>query len=291
MPRFALLFLAACGGSTPEPEPTPVADEGPGPPTPMPEIRAPLSPPEPGPERFAPVDPATLTELAVDPCNPGLAPLIAANPNRDNTMAASAGRALLGCLQANRLEDARKLADVLTPDGTLDPHAHYLVAKVLLAQRTADGNACDHEAYLDTILGHVLAAADPEQSARMQVDPTFEPVRTAYRYRWTQFPADADVLSRLGGSTWWSPGNGAYGSQARLDLRDAGTAVIATLTFPDDGGEPTWTETPTRWSFADAVLIVGEGEASVRYTLDPIGALADPDGTRAWYDRPSECEA
>lgn len=295
---LTILFslLTGCSGGAPEipeapvlpdPEPYRSIDDLPGPhPMPVP------TDPDSEVEAWTPVDPATLTELRVDACNPGMAPLFSANTVRDANLAGQVRRAALGCLEAERTAEARALTTVLVARDDAEPLDHYVAAKVLLAQRTGTGeDVCTNDAYQMDLHAQVAAAADPEVSARMIADEGFAPVRSAYRYKLAVQPGPDRLAERLTETAWFGPGIGAFGTLTELYLGPEGAGLEVTHTMDEAGPVPH--ESEIRWRLEEGALVVTRGEAETTYTLDEEQATLEKGdgGIAEFFDFRSECEA
>ena len=241
---------------------------------------------------WQPVDIGTVEALRVAACNPGLVSIFRALSSRDAMIAGQVRRATLGCLRSEKWADARSLADVLIREGS-DPVDFYIVAKAVLQQQQADGNACISEAYTHIVLENVLLAADPIVSARLLADEAFESVHTAYRFRLATMPGADRQAERLAGSVWYGPGVGMYGTLSELHLHGAGVVTRRTYAV-DDAGVRTSTDVGGTWQFAEGSVRVEVDGQTVVYALDE-GAVTldtgDSDGIADYFDAPSECDA
>jgi hypothetical protein len=267
-PVVALLLFAAC--RTPSPAPAPV-------PAPEPEfVIEPGFEPRPEPQPVAGV-------LEGLPCPEELVLPDEADPVALTLMAHT-------CANEGRLDPARKLIDRAYPLAHTDPTTNYVMARILLASRQHDGNACERDAYMDGILNQlVLASVDPALRSAITVQDLFAEARPALRYR---IATGVDVGSiteqQAQGLRFYSRGNGAYGSQHKLFLGPDGVAMYSDLTF-DDAGEVSWQEHAGTYSIADGKLILDNGKT---YTIGADGVLTDgEDMFKDWLDVPSECEA
>ncbi len=194
------------------------------------------------------------------------------------------------CANEGRLEPARQLIDRAFPMAHTDPTTNYVMARILLASRQHDGNACTREAYMDSILNQlVIAAADPALRRALTVQDLFAEARPALRYR---IATGVDLASiteqQVQGLRFYSRGNGAYGSQHKLFLGPDGLAMYSDLTF-DDEGVVAWQERAGSYAITDGELVLDNGKT---YTMGADGVLTDgEDMFKDWLDVPSECEA
>jgi len=259
----------------PGPHPQPVAD----------------APPE--PEQWQPMDPSTLEPMAATPCNPGLAPIYQASPTRDIGLAAQVHGAALGCLENGMLDEAKALADALSREDA-EPADAYIQAKVALTRRGPGGEqVCTNDAFMSGILDWVEAAASPEFSARMMVDPSFDAVRSAHRYRVATLPGEDRMAERLVGTLWHGPGVGAYGTVARMQFAEAGQGVMHRADLGEDG-MPVWSQTPMTWTVEGQQVTVTEENAATTYIVHESNQTMSVEpgvGIPDFFDYPSECEA
>lgn len=267
-PVVALLLFAAC--RTPVPAPAPV-------PAPEPEfVIEPGFEPRPEPQPVA----GSLEGL---PCPDELVLPDEVDPVPTTLIAHT-------CANEGRLEPARLLIERAYPLASADPTTNYVMARILLASRQEDGNACEREAYMDGILNMlVIASADPALRAALTSQDLFAEARSALRYRIATGAELASITEQqMLGLRFYSRGNGAYGSQHKLFLGPNGVAMYSDLTF-DDEGMVTWQERTGTYAITDGKLVL---DGTKTYTMGADGVLTDgEDMFKDWLDVPSECEA
>lgn len=194
------------------------------------------------------------------------------------------------CANQGRLEPARELIDAAYAEAETDPTTNYVMARILLTTRQKDGNACERDAYMDSILNQlVIASAVPSHRAAITSQDLFAEVRPALRYRIaTGVALESITEQQIQGLRFYSRGNGAFGSQHKLLLAPGGVARYSDLTF-DDAGEVTWQERTGTYAIVSGQLVLDGDKV---YTMGADGVLHDgEDMFKDWLDVPSECEA
>lgn len=259
-PVIALLVFAACRTPTPTPAPEPVVE--------------PVVEPAPSPV-------ASVIEGL--PCPQG-------GEAPDDASASMLTRTAYTCANEGRLVPARALVERAYPMAETDPATNYVMARILLASRQEDGNACEREAYMDVILNQlIIASSDPALRTALTTQELFAEARPALRYRMATGVELASLTEQqVLGLRFYSRGNGAFGSQHKLLLGPAGVAHYSDLAF-DDSGNVTWEERTGTYVITDGSLVL-DGDKT--YTIGADGVLTDGvDMFGDWLDVPSECEA
>ena len=173
--------------------------------------------------------------------------------------------------------------------------AHYNVAATLGVLRKK-GQVCAYSAHRTTILERLNTAVrlDPRRLARAKEDADLDPIRDTVG--WQRLlglsPAkQADVPELLRRVTWYSPGEGVYGSTRRLTFAE-GTRVVLWRRVINDEANPTRTEEVTgSYTVNGRTLTLtfpGKRPLQGRMTARGVLELAEW-GT--FLDSPSECEA
>ena len=253
-----VLLIAGCGTSAP-PEPT-VAP-------------VPMVPPTPAP---------VVSVLQGLPCPEQLAV-------PDDASAATLTLTAYTCGNHGRLVEARALIDRAYPMAQTDPTTNYVMARILLASRQEDGNACEREAYMDAILNQLLVAStDPSLRAALTTQDLFAEARPALRYRVaTGVDLASLTTAQAQGLRFYSRGNGAYGSAHKLLLAPGGVAMYSDLTVDEDGNAH-WHGRRGTYTLQEGALVL-DNETS--YAIGANGVLSHgADMVKDWLDVPSECD-
>lgn len=173
--------------------------------------------------------------------------------------------------------------------------AHYNVAATLGVLRKK-GQVCQHEAYRNTILERLNASIrlDPRRLARAKEDADLDPIRDTLgwqRLLGRSPEKQADVPEILRRVTWFSPGEGVYGSTRRLSFSD-GQRVVLWRRIIEDNANPTRTEevSGTYTLKGRSLTLSFPGKKPIKGQLTPRGVL-ELEGWGKFLDSPSECEA
>jgi len=173
--------------------------------------------------------------------------------------------------------------------------AHYNVAATLGVLRKK-GLVCHHDAYRSTILERLNTAVrlDPRRLARAKEDADLEPIRDTVgwqRLLGLSPEKQADVPQLLRRVSWFSPGEGVYGSTCKLTFPE-GQRVVLWRRLIENQSDPTRTEevTGTYKVKGREITLSFPGKKALKGKMTPRGVLEFEElGT--FLDSPSECEA
>lgn len=173
--------------------------------------------------------------------------------------------------------------------------AHYNVAATLGVLRK-QGHICEYSAHRQTILERLNTAVrlDPRRLTRAKEDADLDPIRDTVGWQRLlgRSPAkQADVPELLRRVTWYSPGEGVYGSTRKLTFPE-GKRVVLWRRVIDDDANPGRTEeiSGTFTLQGRTVILTFPGGEPIRGTMTPRGVL-DFKEFGTFLDSPSECEA
>ncbi len=179
--------------------------------------------------------------------------------------------------------------------------AHYNLAATLGVLRK-QRRTCEFDAYKQAIVTELTRAVelDAGRKARMQRDRDFDDVRDTLGYQKLlgldpKKPADLPAL--LERVSWYSGGEGAYGSMKALDLQPGGKLTLTLRQLTEDEKQPLKeSKLPGTWKLEAGKLTLTfaqplEGATTVSGTLGETGVLEMEAPLGKLYDRPSECEA
>lgn len=173
--------------------------------------------------------------------------------------------------------------------------AHYNVAATLGVLRKK-GEICQYSAHRETILERLNTAVrlDPRRLARAREDADLDPIRDTVGWQRLlgRSPAkQADVPEILRQVTWYSPGEGVYGSTRKLTFPD-GQRVVLWRRIVDDDANPGRTEevTGTYTLQGRTLTLTFPGKKPLRGKMTPRGVL-EIEEMGTFLDSPSECEA
>lgn len=170
--------------------------------------------------------------------------------------------------------------------------AHYNVAATLGVLRK-QGEICPYSAHRQTILERLNTAIrlDPRRLARAKEDADLDPIRDTLGWQKLlgRSPSrQADVPELLRRITWFSPGEGVYGSTRKLTFPDGKRVVLWRRIIED----PTRTEEQagTYKIKGRSITLSFPGRKPLTGQMTPRGVLEFEElGT--FLDSPSECEA
>ncbi|WP_375765338.1 tetratricopeptide repeat protein [Archangium gephyra] len=170
--------------------------------------------------------------------------------------------------------------------------AHYNVAATLGVLRK-QGQICPYSAHRQTILERLNTAVrlDPRRLARAKQDADLDPIRDTVGWQKLlgRSPSrQGDVPEILRRVTWFSPGEGVYGSTRRLSFPDGKRVVLWRRIIED----PTRTEeqTGTYTLKGRTLTLTFPGRKPIPGRMTERGVLEFEElGT--FLDSPSECEA
>ncbi len=173
--------------------------------------------------------------------------------------------------------------------------AHYNVAATLGVLRK-QGQTCAYDAYRETILERLNTAVklDPKRLARAKEDADLDPIRDTVgwqRLLGRSPERQADVPEILRRVSWFSPGEGVYGSTRKLTFPD-GKRVVLWRRVIEDEKDPSRTEevTGTYSVKGRTITLTFPGRKPLPGKMTPRGVLEFEElGT--FLDSPSECEA
>ena len=171
--------------------------------------------------------------------------------------------------------------------------AHYNVAATLGVLRK-QGQVCQHSAHRATILERLNTSIqlDPRRLARAKVDADLDPIRDTLGWqKLLGFTPDkqANVPQLLRRVSWFSPGEGVYGSTRRLTFPDGKRVVLwrrAIEVDPSRTEEVTGSYTVKGRDFT----LTFPGKKPLRGKMTPRGVL-EVEELGTFLDSPSECEA
>jgi tetratricopeptide (TPR) repeat protein len=173
--------------------------------------------------------------------------------------------------------------------------AHYNVAATLGVLRK-QGQTCQYEAYRETILGRLTLAVqlDPRRLARAKEDADLDPIRDTVG--WQQLlgrspEKQADVPEILRRVSWFSPGEGVYGSTRRLTFPQGKRVVLWRRVIEDEEHPGRSEEVTGTYSVKGrTITLTFPGKKPLRGKMTTRGVLEFEElGT--FLDSPSECEA
>lgn len=170
--------------------------------------------------------------------------------------------------------------------------AHYNVAATLGVLRK-QGEICPYSAHRQTILERLNTSIrlDPRRLARAKEDADLDPIRDTLGWQKLlgRSPSrQADVPELLRRITWFSPGEGVYGSTRKLTFPDGKRVVLWRRIIED----PTRTEEQagTYKIKGRNITLSFPGQKPLTGRMTPRGVLEFEElGT--FLDSPSECEA
>jgi tetratricopeptide (TPR) repeat protein len=173
--------------------------------------------------------------------------------------------------------------------------AHYNVAATLGVLRK-QGQICQHDAYRETILERLNTAVrlDPKRLARAKEDADLDPIRDTVG--WQKLlgrspEKQAHVPELLRKVSWFSPGEGVYGSTRKLTFPD-GQRVVLSRRVIEDEKDPSRTEEVTgKYTVKGrAITLTFPGKKPLQGKMTTRGVLEFEElGT--FLDSPSECGA
>jgi tetratricopeptide (TPR) repeat protein len=170
--------------------------------------------------------------------------------------------------------------------------AHYNVAATLGVLRK-QGQICPYSAHRATILERLNTAVrlDPRRLARARQDADLDPIRDTLG--WQKLlgrspERQGDVPELLRRVTWFSPGEGVYGSTRRLTFPDGKRVVLWRRIIED----PTRTQeqTGTYTIQGRTITLTFPGKKPLPGRMTARGVL-EFEELGAFQDSPSECEA
>lgn len=170
--------------------------------------------------------------------------------------------------------------------------AHYNVAATLGVLRK-QGQICPYSAHRQTILERLNTAIrlDPRRLARARQDADLDPIRDTLG--WQKLlgrspERQGDVPELLRRVTWFSPGEGVYGSTRKLTFPDGKRVVLWRRIIED----PTRTEeqTGTYTIKGRTITLTFPGRKPLPGRMTARGVL-EFEELGAFQDSPSECEA
>jgi len=173
--------------------------------------------------------------------------------------------------------------------------AHYNVAATLGVLRKR-GEICAYSAHRQTILERLNTAVrlDPRRLARAKEDTDLDPIRDTVG--WQRLlglsPArQADIPEILRRVTWFSPGEGVYGSTRKLTFPD-GQRVVLWRRVVEDEKNPSRTEEVTgKYTLQGRTLTLSfPRKKPISGRMTARGAL-EFEGLGTFLDSPSECDA
>lgn len=170
--------------------------------------------------------------------------------------------------------------------------AHYNVASTLGVLRN-QGLICPYSAHRETILERLKTAVrlDPRRLARAREDADLDLIRDTVGWQRLlgRSPARlADVPELLRRVTWFSPGEGVYGSTRKLTFPDGKRVVLwrRVIEDPTRGEEQSGTYTLE----GRTLTLSFPGSKPLSGRMTPRGVL-EFEGLGMFLDSPSECEA
>ncbi|HZH16441.1 MAG TPA: hypothetical protein VE057_18970 [Archangium sp.] len=170
--------------------------------------------------------------------------------------------------------------------------AHYNVAATLGVLRK-QGQICPYSAHRQTILERLNTAVrlDPRRLARARQDADLDPIRDTLG--WQKLlgrspDRQGDVPELLRRVTWFSPGEGVYGSTRKLTFPDGKRVVLWRRIIKD----PTRTQeqTGTYTIKGRTITLTFPGKKPLPGRMTARGVL-EFEELGAFQDSPSECEA
>ncbi|HZI06555.1 MAG TPA: hypothetical protein VEZ71_21170 [Archangium sp.] len=170
--------------------------------------------------------------------------------------------------------------------------AHYNVAATLGVLRK-QGQICPYSAHRQTILERLNTAVrlDPRRLARARQDADLDPIRDTLG--WQKLlgrspDRQGDVPELLRRVTWFSPGEGVYGSTRKLTFPDGKRVVLWRRIIED----PTRTQeqTGTYTIKGRTITLTFPGKKPLPGRMTARGVL-EFEELGAFQDSPSECEA
>ncbi len=173
--------------------------------------------------------------------------------------------------------------------------AHYNVAATLGVLRK-QGQICQYSAHRETILERLNTAVrlDPRRLARAKQDADLDPIRDTVgwqRLLGRSPEKQAHVPELLRRVSWFSPGEGVYGSTRKLTFPD-GQRVVLWRRVIEDEKDPSRTEEVTgKYSVKGrTITLTFPGKKPLQGKMTTRGVLEFEElGT--FLDSPSECEA
>jgi tetratricopeptide (TPR) repeat protein len=173
--------------------------------------------------------------------------------------------------------------------------AHYNVAATLGVLRK-QGLICQYDAYRETILERLNTAVklDPKRLARAKEDADLDPIRDTVgwqRLLGRSPEKQADVPELLRRVSWYSPGEGVYGSTRKLTFPDGKRVVLSRRVIEDEKNpNRTEEETGTYKVKGRTITLNFPGKKPLAGTMTPRGVLEFEELGR-FLDSPSECGA
>ncbi|WNG58419.1 tetratricopeptide repeat protein [Archangium gephyra] len=170
--------------------------------------------------------------------------------------------------------------------------AHYNVAATLGVLRK-QGQICPYSAHRQTILERLNTSIqlDPRRLARAKEDADLDPIRDTLGWQKLlgRSPSrQADVPELLRRVTWYSPGEGVYGSTRKLTFSEGKRVVLWRRIIED----PTRTEekTGTYTVKGRTITLTFPDRKPLKGQMSTRGVL-EFEELGAFQDSPSECEA
>jgi tetratricopeptide (TPR) repeat protein len=170
--------------------------------------------------------------------------------------------------------------------------AHYNAAATLGVLRK-QGQICPYSAHRQTILERLNTSIqlDPRRLARAKQDADLDPIRDTLGWQKLlgRSPSrQTDVPELLRRVTWFSPGEGVYGSTRRLTFPDGKRVVLWRRIIED----PTRTEEQagTYTVKGRSITLTFPGRKPLKGQMSTRGVL-EFEELGAFQDSPSECEA
>ncbi|HYO56825.1 tetratricopeptide repeat protein [Archangium sp.] len=170
--------------------------------------------------------------------------------------------------------------------------AHYNVAATLGVLRKK-GEICQYSAHRQTILERLNTAIqlDPRRLARAKEDADLDPIRDTLGWQRLlgRSPAKQDdVPELLRRVTWFSPGEGVYGSTRKLTFPERQRVVLwrRLVENPSRTEEQTGTYTVK----GRTITLSFPGSKPIQGRMTARGVL-EFEGWGTFLDSPSECEA
>ena len=174
-----------------------------------------------------------------------------------------------------------------------------LACTLSLLRRT--GKVCAADAYRGEVMAHVLAsiALDPNRLEKALTDKDLAEIRDTVAYQsllGLSLERDADVPKVLPKVSWWSQGQGVYGSLHRLQLGPDGRFTLTSRVIDDDGAPKPSKVVKGTWSLTGRTLklVAGEPLPGLQATTVELTVSGTQLESRQWTtftDAPSECDA
>ncbi|MGQ0506734.1 MAG: hypothetical protein ACT4TC_15585 [Myxococcaceae bacterium] len=195
--------------------------------------------------------------------------------------------------KAKKFPEALELFRQATQADEAHAMSHYNYAATLSVLRQQK-RVCEFMAIRPAIVTELTRAVelDATRKRRMVSDADFTAVRDTVGYQklaGVDPSRPAGFKTLLERVTWWSSGQGAYGSLLQLDLQRNGKLLLKRRVVTDDGVREE-KETGT-WRTDGTTVFVKTAAGEVKGTLSPEGALELPEPMGRLFDFPSECDA